>query len=220
MGWWLNHNWLGSLFFPQSLMVVSFPGKHCSLGRRLPSNSAGKAVIWVSCDQVIIPWWRKLNNVSLFLDLSNIKSTSQVQEYNPTDEAIPSTSMLNVDIVLDNPTFSFPICWYKRGIFLNFCPYRNLVWWVMKKILVLVGFKPTKTWICYFVIIFDNSYFSLILFKTQGTVQEYVDQMFGAILNTQDVPLGIKYIFDFFDGQARRYDVMDGDVLHKWKSNT
>ncbi len=51
-------------------------------------------------------------------------------------------------------------------------------------------------------------------------MQEYVDQMFGAILYTQDVPLGIKYIFDFFDGQARRYDVMDGDVLHKWKSNT
>ncbi|XP_072025086.1 plexin-A2-like [Amphiura filiformis] len=58
------------------------------------------------------------------------------------------------------------------------------------------------------------------LLSTKGTVQEYVDEMFGAILNTQDVPLGIKYIFDFFDSQAKRYDVMDGDVLHKWKSNT
>ena len=26
MGWWLNHNWLGSLLFPWSLTVVSFPG--------------------------------------------------------------------------------------------------------------------------------------------------------------------------------------------------
>ena len=31
----------------------------------------------------------KANNVSLFLDLSNIKFTIQVQEYNPTDDAIP-----------------------------------------------------------------------------------------------------------------------------------
>ena len=52
-------------------------------------DSVGKAVIQFSCDQVIIPWWQKLNNVSLFLDLSNIKFTSQVQEYNHTDEAIP-----------------------------------------------------------------------------------------------------------------------------------
>ena len=26
MGWWLDHNWLGSLLFPRSLTVVSFPG--------------------------------------------------------------------------------------------------------------------------------------------------------------------------------------------------
>ena len=30
-------------------------------------------------------WSRKLNKVSLFLDLSNIKFTSQVQEHNPTE---------------------------------------------------------------------------------------------------------------------------------------
>ena len=62
--------------------------KHCIMGRRLPPNSAGKAVIQISCDQVSIPWWRKLNNVTSFLDLSNIKFTTQVQEYNPTDDAI------------------------------------------------------------------------------------------------------------------------------------
>ena len=55
--------------------------KNRTLGRRLQSNFAGKAVIRVSCDQVIIPWWWKLNNVNLFLDLSNIKFTSHIAYY-------------------------------------------------------------------------------------------------------------------------------------------
>ena len=55
----------------------------------------GKVVIQISCDQVSIPWWRKLNNVTSFLDLSNIKFTSQVQEYNSTDDAMNIGQYLN-----------------------------------------------------------------------------------------------------------------------------
>ena len=46
-----------------------------------------------------------------------------------------------------------------------------------------------------------------------------MDNMFGAILNTDDVPVGIKYVFDFFDGLAVRYNIEDDSVLHQWKSN-
>ena len=43
--------------------------------------------------------------------------------------------------------------------------------------------------------------------------------MFAAILNKEDVPVGVKYIFDIFDGLAVRYNIHDDAVLHKWKSN-
>ncbi|XP_072025087.1 plexin-A2-like [Amphiura filiformis] len=57
------------------------------------------------------------------------------------------------------------------------------------------------------------------LLSTKGIVQEYMDRMFAAILNTEDVPIGVKYIFDTFDGLAKRHDIEDEGVLHKWKSN-
>ena len=50
-------------------------------------------------------------------------------------------------------------------------------------------------------------------------MQEYMDEMFDAILNKEDVPVGVKYIFDFFDGLAVRLKIEDDAVLHKWKSN-
>ena len=56
--------------------------KHRILGRWLVSNSAGKPMNQISCDKVIILWWCKLN-IYLFLDLTNIKFTSQVWN-NPT----------------------------------------------------------------------------------------------------------------------------------------
>ena len=56
--------------------------KHCILERRLePSNSAEKTVIQISFDQVIILWWRKLNNVSLFLDSPKTILISQIMNF-------------------------------------------------------------------------------------------------------------------------------------------
>ena len=46
--------------------------------KKLPPSSAGKPVIQISCDRVIFPWWRKTRQVSLFLDLSNIRFTIQI----------------------------------------------------------------------------------------------------------------------------------------------
>ncbi len=46
-----------------------------------------------------------------------------------------------------------------------------------------------------------------------------MDKMFAAILNTDDVPIAVKYIFDIFDSLAKRHDIEDEAVLHKWKSN-
>ena len=71
--------------------------KHRTLGRRLLSNFAGKAAIRVSCDQVIIPWWRKLNNVSLFLDLFNINSPVKYNNHNM------KTSHSNIQLVCHTP---------------------------------------------------------------------------------------------------------------------
>ncbi|XP_022111248.1 plexin-B1-like [Acanthaster planci] len=59
------------------------------------------------------------------------------------------------------------------------------------------------------------------LLSTKGIVQEYVDNMFQAILSVRSAPNAIKYLFDFFDNQAFRHDLSekDPDLVHIWKSN-
>ncbi|XP_038061900.1 plexin-B-like [Patiria miniata] len=59
------------------------------------------------------------------------------------------------------------------------------------------------------------------LLSTKGIVQEYVDNMFQAILSAKSAPKAIKYLFDFFDSQAYRHDLStaDPDLVHIWKSN-
>ena len=63
--------------------------------------------------------------------------------------------------------------------------------------------------------------FFWFLFNTQGIVQEYVDNMFQAILSAETIPKPIKYLFDFFESQANRHDLTskDADLVHIWKSN-
>ncbi|XP_038061899.1 plexin-B-like [Patiria miniata] len=59
------------------------------------------------------------------------------------------------------------------------------------------------------------------LLSTKGIVQEYVDNMFQAILSAKSAPKAIKYLFDFFDSQAYRHELStaDPDLVHIWKSN-
>lgn len=58
----------------------------------------------------------------------------------------------------------------------------------------------------------------------QGTLQQFVDDLFRAIFNcsvqqTSGVLLPIKYMFDFLDDQALQHEIVDAEVVHTWKSN-
>lgn len=54
----------------------------------------------------------------------------------------------------------------------------------------------------------------------QGTLQQFVDNFFHSVLNSnQVVPPAVKYFFDFLDEQAEKYDIKDEDTVHIWKTN-
>ena len=54
----------------------------------------------------------------------------------------------------------------------------------------------------------------------QGTLQQYVDDLFMTILRVDgSMPPAIKYLFDFLDTAARRHNIVDPEVVHTWKSN-
>lgn len=57
----------------------------------------------------------------------------------------------------------------------------------------------------------------------QGTLQQYVDDLFERIFSTAHrgtvLPLAIKYMFDYLDDQALLHNIMDTEVVHTWKSN-
>ena len=57
----------------------------------------------------------------------------------------------------------------------------------------------------------------------QGTLQQYVDDLFETIFSTTNrgssLPLAIKYMFDFLDDQALHHGINDPEVVHTWKSN-
>ena len=60
----------------------------------------------------------------------------------------------------------------------------------------------------------------MILFFLQGTVQQYIDDLFLQILKVDHtLPPAVKYLFDFLDTAARRHNIVDAEVVHTWKSN-
>ena len=58
------------------------------------------------------------------------------------------------------------------------------------------------------------------LLATKGTLQQYIDELFLAILRVDaSLPPAIKWLFDFLDMAAKRHSIYDPDVVHTWKSN-
>lgn len=57
----------------------------------------------------------------------------------------------------------------------------------------------------------------------QGTLQQFVDNLFETIFSTINrgsaLPVAIKYLFDFLDDQALHHGITDPQVVHTWKSN-
>ncbi|KAM5170392.1 plexin-B2 isoform 1-T2 [Mantella aurantiaca] len=59
------------------------------------------------------------------------------------------------------------------------------------------------------------------LLSVKGTLQQFVDNFFQSVLNSnQVVPPAVKYFFDFLDEQAEKYDIKDEDTVHIWKTNS
>ncbi|KAK3599251.1 hypothetical protein CHS0354_012862 [Potamilus streckersoni] len=59
------------------------------------------------------------------------------------------------------------------------------------------------------------------LLNTKGTLQVYIDDFFQKMLTADDqVPMAIKYLFDFFESCAQKHGITDPDVLHTWKCNS
>jgi len=57
------------------------------------------------------------------------------------------------------------------------------------------------------------------LLATKGSLQQYIDHFFDTIFCLIDIPLPIKYLFDFLDEQAEYYQIFDSNIIHTWKSN-
>ncbi|XP_033120013.1 plexin-A4-like [Anneissia japonica] len=62
------------------------------------------------------------------------------------------------------------------------------------------------------------------LIYTKGALQKFVDDLFSTILNVEreasNVPVPIKYLFDYFDDQAKQNGITNPEVVHAWKSNS
>uniref|UniRef100_A0A8C3TZD5 Plexin B2 n=1 Tax=Catharus ustulatus TaxID=91951 RepID=A0A8C3TZD5_CATUS len=59
------------------------------------------------------------------------------------------------------------------------------------------------------------------LLSVKGTLQQFVDDFFHSVLNSnQVVPPAVKYFFDFLDEQAEKHDIKDEDTIHIWKTNS
>ncbi|XP_044136191.1 plexin-B2 [Bufo gargarizans] len=59
------------------------------------------------------------------------------------------------------------------------------------------------------------------LLSVKGTLQQFVDNFFHSVLNSnQVVPPAVKFFFDFLDEQAEKYDIKDEDTVHIWKTNS
>lgn len=73
------------------------------------------------------------------------------------------------------------------------------------------------------IVSWDTVLYSFVSGVCQGTLQQYVDDLFERIFSTAHrgtvLPLAIKYMFDFLDDQALLHNIMDTEVVHTWKSN-
>ncbi|XP_071495764.1 plexin-A4-like [Diadema antillarum] len=62
------------------------------------------------------------------------------------------------------------------------------------------------------------------LLTTKVTLQKFVDDLFETIFSvnyrSNTLPRAIKYLFDFFDDQAKQQGVTNPEVVHSWKSNS
>ncbi|XP_077863872.1 LOW QUALITY PROTEIN: plexin-A2-like, partial [Saccoglossus kowalevskii] len=62
------------------------------------------------------------------------------------------------------------------------------------------------------------------LLQTKGTVSSFVDDVFKSLLTYDKqqyhFPSSIKYMFDYLDNLAEKYDCQHSDVPHIWKSNS
>uniref|UniRef100_A0A8C3S3G2 Plexin B2 n=1 Tax=Chelydra serpentina TaxID=8475 RepID=A0A8C3S3G2_CHESE len=59
------------------------------------------------------------------------------------------------------------------------------------------------------------------LLSVKGTLQQFVDNFFHSVLNSNRVvPPAVKYFFDFLDEQAEKHDLKDEDTIHIWKTNS
>ncbi|KAL3853455.1 hypothetical protein ACJMK2_016991 [Sinanodonta woodiana] len=59
------------------------------------------------------------------------------------------------------------------------------------------------------------------LLATKGTLQKYIDDFFRTILNVNPaMPPVIKFLFDYLDAAAVKFNISDPDVLHTWKCNS
>ena len=64
---------------------------------------------------------------------------------------------------------------------------------------------------------------SIYLLLFQMTLQKFVDDLFETIFSVNyrcnTLPRAIKYLFDFFDDQAKQHGITNPEVVHSWKSN-
>ncbi|XP_071817170.1 plexin-A4-like isoform X2 [Apostichopus japonicus] len=61
------------------------------------------------------------------------------------------------------------------------------------------------------------------LLTTKGIIHPFVEDMLTTILSIEEdgsnLPLPIKYLFDFLDEQATKNNIKDPDIVHQWKTN-
>lgn len=57
------------------------------------------------------------------------------------------------------------------------------------------------------------------LLATKGSLQQFIDNFFDTVFCLADLPLPIKYLFDFLDEQAEYHQIFDSNIVHTWKSN-
>lgn len=59
------------------------------------------------------------------------------------------------------------------------------------------------------------------LLITKKALEDYIKRLFEALMASDcNLPPTIKFLFDFFDTTAHKYNIVDADVVHIWKSNS
>lgn len=59
------------------------------------------------------------------------------------------------------------------------------------------------------------------LLSTKGTIQQYVDDLYATIFSVNEqLPIAVKWLFDYFDTMASNNSINDTDTVNLWKTNT